>query len=376
MRRLIYFVMVIALMMSLGCSAGTETVAAQSTPVPAESTPEVTPEPTPSPTPSPTPEPPSEPGTALIDSAEVLLTTLNRGDTVSVTGEMGDYYVIDLNGETGYLEKWLLRMEGEETPEERKGYAKSKAKVFKTAYCLGEPVATLKKNTPLQVIDEFGSVLLVQWDEQQGYMLNSQFSKKKISSGGGGSGSSGGGGGGSADGGDIVLGFRPSAYWQVMQPLMENQEAELPFAPGLGTVLSDETEVYAVLIRRGETLKVTEKNEEVCTVLMEGRLVELSRQYIRLEGEEAYEVWDGYARSNAPFYGTKNLTGTPEKLKKNTKVQVLEEFGETCLVQVEDRLGYMETKQVSKKKISSGSSSGGSGSSGGGGGGDWTAPVL
>ena len=138
MKRLILALVILTMILCVGCGKAAEPAETETAPETVEIAPVETatpsPEPTPEPTPSPTPEPPSEPGTVLINGTGVLLTTLDRGTTVSVINEFGDYYVIELDGVKGYIEKWLVRM-GVTEELGNKGYARSKAKVFETAYC-------------------------------------------------------------------------------------------------------------------------------------------------------------------------------------------------------------------------------------------------
>lgn len=388
MKRLILALVVMAMILSVGCGAAVETVEAENTPEPVDIAPveTATPSPAPTPVPTPTPEPPSEPGTVLINGTGVLFAKLDRGTTVSVLDELGDYYVIELDGEKCYIEKWLVRMDMTEQPEEKKGYARSNAKVFETAYCEGEALASLKRNTVVQVVDSFGDVVFIEWDDgqQSGYAKSSDISNKKISTSSSKSdsgSSSSGGSSGPADGGDIVLGFRPAAYGMMLNPvLMEGTEAEEPvFTPGVGMVLSKLTEVYIHLTERDDVVKVTSIDGDICTILVDGLFGTMPKRYIRMEGEEPYAAWDGYARSNAPFYTSHRMLDEPQKLKRNTVVRVLEDLGDYYLVEVDGELGFMNLEKVSEKKVSSGSSSSSSGDSGGSGGGsssDWTEPVL
>ena len=181
-----------------------------------------------------------------------------------------------------------------------------------------------------------------------------------------------------------MLGFRPASYGMMLNPvLMEGAEQEAaPFTPGVGMVLSKLSEVYLFLTERGDVLKVTEINGDLATILIDGVFGTIPKRYIRMDGEEPYTPWDGYARSKAPFYSSHKLSDDPEELKRNTVIKVLEDLGDVYLVEVDGELGFMEIEKVSDKKVSGGGGGGSSsgGSSGGGGsssgGGDWTAPVL
>lgn len=99
------------------------------------------------------------------------------------------------------------------------------------------------------------------------------------------------------------------------------------------------------------------------------------REFIRMEGESAYETWTGYARWNAEFYTNLYLSGEPaQKLTTNTEVTVLDDLGYCYVVQLEETVGFVKQDRISKWRISSGGSGddeggGGGGGSGGGGGG-------
>jgi uncharacterized membrane protein YgcG len=99
------------------------------------------------------------------------------------------------------------------------------------------------------------------------------------------------------------------------------------------------------------------------------------REFVRMEGEPAYENWTGYARWNAELYTNLYLSGEPaQKLITNTEVMVLDDLGYCFVVQVEETVGFIKPERISKWRISSGGSGddeggGGGGGSGGGGGG-------
>ena len=97
------------------------------------------------------------------------------------------------------------------------------------------------------------------------------------------------------------------------------------------------------------------------------------KELIRLEGEAAYETWTGYARWNTEFFTNFYLTGEPDqKLRTNTKVEVLEDLGYCYVVQLEETVGFVKQDRIRKWRIISG----GSGGDGGGGGSEWTPPAL
>lgn len=137
-----------------------------------------------------------------------------------------------------------------------------------------------------------------------------------------------------------------------------------------GTALADHTVyVMTTLARDTQVEIVGEYNEDYLIVKLEQGYGLIAKPLVRIEGAEAYKQWKGYAKSNAKFYDNYHLIpGNETKQKKNTELFVLEDLGESLLVQIGETIGYMRADEVSTKKIQS--SSGGSSNSGGSDGGD------
>ncbi len=125
------------------------------------------------------------------------------------------------------------------------------------------------------------------------------------------------------------------------------------------TALAERTSfVITTLARDSQVEIVGEYNEDYYIVKLDQGYGLIGKRLVRLEGGEAYKQWKGYAHSNAKFYDNYHLIpGNETKLKKNTEVQVLEDLGESLLVQLGDTIGYMRTSEVSTKKIQSSNSS-------------------
>ena len=122
---------------------------------------------------------------------------------------------------------------------------------------------------------------------------------------------------------------------------------------------------------RGDTLDVVGEYDESHYVVKtpEGYGL-VRREFLRPEGEEAYEPWTAYACWNAEFYTDLYLTGEPDqKLPTNKEVEVLEDLGYCYVVKVEETFGFIRPERVSKWRFSSGGGSDDGGSGGGGGGG-------
>ena len=135
-----------------------------------------------------------------------------------------------------------------------------------------------------------------------------------------------------------------------------------------GTALADHTVyVMTVLARDTQVEIVGEYNEEYLIVKLEQGYGLIAKLLVHMEGTDAYKQWQGYAKSNAKFYDNYHLIpGNETKQKKNTKIQVLEDLGESLLVQIGEAVGYMRAEEISKTKIKSSSGSGNSGGNDGG----------
>ena len=361
--KLLLLLLVAALILS-ACG----TAAPVSTPEPAPeptATPAVTPEPAPEPTPEPTPvpEPDTEPGTVRADSFGAVAAILSRGEVLSITGEEGDYYTVDLNGETAWVEKRLVRPAEEEPPEEKEMYATTAPlDLYDNPYFEGDPIATAGLNEKLKVLDIYGDLAVVEKDDVICVMhAGSLQDWPRVYQGGG---NGGGDSSGGQDGGDIQLGARGgiSGRW-------------LFLANGsTGTVVADGTELYCSLLSSGDSVKVLEKDEEVCTLYfgLEKVTGTVPRWLIALEGDDSYEAWNGYAKYNAFLYPDHRMIKEGESLAVNTVVTVLWDVGNgTYLATVDgETLGYISSDYVSSSMIQN------SGGSGGSSGQEWTDPVL
>ena len=178
-----------------------------------------------------------------------------------------------------------------------------------------------------------------------------------------------GGGGGGQDGGEIVLSFAPTKSPSII--LLSSGEPEYRPLEAPGIVLADDVETYLALVERGDPLRVTKQNETDCQIWIGEQFGVLPRWMIRMETEEAYEEWDGFAQSNVLCYVGHRLRGEHEALGLNAAVRVLDDFGSFYLIQVGEKLGFVTVEQVKKEQVVY--YGGGSGSSGGS---EWTAPVL
>ena len=375
MKRTIIWIVCLTALLLAGCGRSVlatteETVAPTETTVPTE------------PTETEPPVPQTLSSTVLADRAPVILITLARGDVVDVVGEYDETYsVVKLETGYGLMEKRLLRMEGEESPEQWTGYARWNTQFYTDYNQKASDAEKLSTNTKLQVLDTMDGLCVVQKEDGTiGYVSESSISRSKIrsksSSGGGG----GGGGGASygADGGDIAL------SWQGGVTLLSTFVPQTGDTTGKATVLADRAEVLLGWYDREETAQIVTETgfaepwEGYHTVYLDGLYGYIRQDLLLSEGEVPYAQWEGYARYGSQLFDNYYLSGEPvKKLSTNTKLQVLCELDGCCLVMVDEEIGYLDTTKISERRIVSKPSGGGGGGGGGGTAGpEWSPPAM
>lgn len=372
MKRIIMLLLCLSLLL-VGCGQKVPEPTNEATKAP-ETTPATTQKPTEEPTTAPAEIEPPVPeilsGTALVDRSYVILKTLNRDEAVEVVGEYDEiFYIVKTEQGYGLMEKCLVRMDGAESYEPWTGYAVYNAKLYNNYHLLLGEEQKLNMNTQVQVLENLGTCLVVQYEENIFYMVSAEVSKYYIqpSTGGGGGGNTGG-----ADGGDIVLG-----NWGGVLGLSTfvPQEGEVT---GAGTVLVNGAEVILGWFDRNDTVAIVneegfvEAKEGWYVVYHEGLYGYVRQILIRQDGEEVYAEWDGFAQYQAPLYDNYYLTGEPvSKLTANASVHILADLGNCYLVTNGENIGYMAKETVSQSFINYGG-----GGDGGDTGGDWTPPAM
>lgn len=325
--------------------------------------------PTEAPTEEPAPtEPETEPGIARAGYGEAVYATLDRGTEITVIGQWKDYYVISGEQVDLLVEKRVIRLDSSAPFEGWTGYARAKTLVFDNVYFEGEPVATLQLNTKVDVIEAGTGWVMIQWEEGAGYVDADSISRWPVKAGGGSgnSGSSNSGAGAPAqESGDINLDLL--AYFGPGKQDLEET----------GTILADDVRGILCITLRDDEVKVLSVGEEECQLYLEGFTAVVPRWLLRLEGDEEYEAWTGYARAKAIVYEEYQMRNEWMKLNLNTKVTVLDELPDCYVVEIEGQIGYMELTGVSthKQTYSSGGS-GGSSAPSGGSNSTWTPPAL
>ena len=267
-----------------------------------------------------------------------------------------------LDGVYGLIEKQLLRLSSEEPYEVWSAYAHYNAPVYGNFHLQGEPIQNLSTNARIDVVDELDHCYVVQTEEGFAYVPKDQLSTGYITYGGGGKGGSGG-----QDGGDISLRYQPLSTF-VPQSGDVTGEAE---------IRADGTPMILGFFDRGETAPVvTEEGfapawEGYYTLYLDGIYAYLPMNLAWMEGEEAFQQWEGFSGYSAKLYGNFYLQGEGKILNTNTNLTVLWDGGSFYLVSTADgTVGFMSTGDVGTTRYATG------GGGNGGGGQEWSDPVL
>ncbi len=374
MKRIIALALSAALLLTLAACGKKpeETAPPETTAAPAEPATESTTVPT---EPAPT-EPAWEPAEVRAGDLGILYQVFQRGDKVTVLGEVKDYFVIEGEEADLMIEARFLRPEGEEVPAEDDGWAKGKVPVYPTAYLQGEPIATLSRNTKVKVLDAKANWMLIEWKDGTGYVEADQISPWSVQGGGGGSS----GNSKPKDGTDVNVGslsaVQGDSYEVVTLGVYSGPTFEKYDSPKEGVILSAETEGYLCVMIRGNEVKITEVGEETCSVLVNGVIGTVPRWAVRLEGDADYESWTGYAKRKAKAYTEYQQRNQLRQFNQNEQILVVDELEEVELyvVEIEGEIGYMKLDSLQKTRWKA--SGGGGSSSGSSSGSGWTPPKL
>lgn len=302
-----------------------------------------------------------ETATVLVDEAGLIGKVFALGDEVEVIEEREGYYVVKYEDNSLLVEKSLVRMAEEPVPTSYIGYASSNTDVYENGYLEGEKLTTLYLNNQMTVEDVFGTVARVTLPNgTAGYVLAAKINRSPVENRGGGS-------SGGQDGGDIGLGYHVDQDMSIVRMFARiHREGEQPFIPGTGTILAEATEGYVAVLSRGDTVQVTERGEEVCTVLLDEETGIMQTRLLAFGDEAEYAAWDGYAQGSAPLHRHWRMLDEETKLNLNTKLHVIGEVGSIYIVELEDGLGFVPMDKISRNQITYTPSSGG----------DWTDPTL
>lgn len=373
MKRILAFTLAVLLLLTMAACGKEEpapTTAPTTVPTPTQ----------PAPTEPPAPEEPEwELGISRATYGEALYTHLKKGDQVNVIGQYKDYFIISGDELDLIVEKRFVRLDSEEPFESRNGFARKNTEVYASVYMTEEPIATLKTNTQVTVLEGKGDWLYtgnwfyIEWEDGAGYVRAEQISDRRLTGGGGGGGSS-----APVDGTDVPIGSLSATSNEgevVLLGAYYGPEMEEPFEGGMGIVIADEVEAYICLLLKDGEAKVIEHDEEICTIYLEnGLTATLPRWVLWLEGDEEYEPWTGYISGKQVVCEEYQMRNVLLNLKTNDEVLVLDELPECYVIEVDGQIGYVPLDGVSETRIVY--NGGGGGGTGGSSGGDgWTPPA-
>lgn len=305
-----------------------------------------------------------------------ILSFPQRGDIVQVTGYPDEATATVTVGDAqGSFAKVLLRFDSDESYEAWQAYAKYNTQVFDGYTLVGEPLATLKTNTQMTVLDDLGECYLVQTEDLTGYIAKTQASKWRIKSSSSSSGSGSGGSGTGKDGGDISL----TGFAGDIRPVLPADTVKT----GAAQVRADGGRVVLKYFDRGDKVQLVldaEVAPEIpgyALILEDGVLAYIPVDWVEKPGDEVFQPWEGYAGYQCKRYDNFELAGKSlGQLSGNKKITVLWQSGDVLLVESESGVSYIAASTARTTPIPR-SSGGSSGSGGSGGGGDsWTPPKL
>ncbi len=124
-------------------------------------------------------------------------------------------------------------------------------------------------------------------------------------------------------------------------------------ATARSVVKASNAPVLAQLFSRGDTVVVLGTDEEYYILAMEdGAEAMMERCLVRLETEEPFSPWVGYAASGACAYSNWQLEGEPLPLAINTVISVIDKLGDVYLIEGDGKPQYIAVSAVSQNPIS------------------------
>lgn len=382
MKKLIVVMLAAAMLLTMASCGKKAAETAPTEQASVETAPPATEETIPAPT-----EPEWESATARASYGEVLHKTFAKDTEVKVLGQFKSYYVVEGEELDLLVEERFVRLQSDEAYEPWTGYARWNTGVYDNVYLRGEALAKLNSNKKVEVLDGKGEWLYIRWDDQEGYTMRENINKypytRSSDDEGGGGSPAPSGGGGPVDG--TGFSFNELSAWNEgweVTLLGNYYGPEKTDVTGTGTIIASDVEAYVALVQRDDEVKVTSHNDETITLWLGDDVYgELPRWIVRMDGDEEYESWTGYARWNGILYEEYQMRHELTKPGTNAAVTVLDELPDCYVVEYDGQVGYMKLDGLGKYRVSTGGSSddegGGSGGSSGGGAGEvWTPPAM
>lgn len=303
-------------------------------------------------------------GVCLRDNANILFSSFNRGDIVTIIDEDDDYYFVKKGSLTLKIKKDFIRTELDEPFAEYHAYTRG-GSYFYSDISGSNIIGTFSLNDEITVIDEFSGMLYIESDGTKGYVYPSNVSKNVIpvyvapepqyeeTYDSGSSSSGGGGGGGSSsspassdtqqgDGEDIIIYNIPKHKVYFMSHTNEIS----------GTILMDNTESYLAAANRNDNIYILNETDEEYIILVNGYQGKINKKYVRKENEETYEKFEGYTVSGASLYSDYEMNNITFIFGINETVTIIDEVDGVYVIELDDgSIGYMKKSNISKDRI-------------------------
>lgn len=345
--------------------------------------------------------------TSKVDGALVYYKMATRGTAIEVTGEDGAYYAGTVDGVNVLVEKKWVRLASAAQPTAWKGYSNDMAPLFKTAYLMGDPVATLPLNTEVEVLDGQDDWLFVKTaDGAEGYARAADFrtedqkraedeaaeaeaaaQEEYVDDGGWYD------GGWYDDSSSGTYYYEPEpapapapdpepapapapsgndgqeitlvSYRPAVKPFVEtayaaeesSQSAAASKGLGKGVILSDGVSLYLAKLDRGdqvEQLDFTERGGDSSATIMvkvDDAQGTIARSIVTLEDDAPFVAVDAYARDGATVFEDYQLLTAKRTCAVNDVLRLVDEYDANYVVEEKGIFTYVPKDSVSLTKI-------------------------
>lgn len=100
-----------------------------------------------------------------------------------------------------------------------------------------------------------------------------------------------------------------------------------------------------------EDRDAAEQNDDLCTIIVNGQEAQLSECLLRLEAEEDYEAWGGFAMEGAVLYSSYLLTGEASALEVNAALRIVDAIDDVLVVEDQGAFFCIQASLVSTEEV-------------------------
>lgn len=119
-----------------------------------------------------------------------------------------------------------------------------------------------------------------------------------------------------------------------------------------GVCLRDNVKIYYSSYNRGDSVEITDEDEECYYVKNGGLTLAIQKDYIRTENDQEFSGYRAYTQTGAHLYSNIERSEVVKTFSLNDEVNVIDKFAGMLLIEVDGNKGYMIPTQVSKNKFS------------------------